>query len=168
MRRPGRRIDEEEPRIGMTPMIDVTFLLLVFFMCTLQFKTLEGKLAAYLPKDVGAIPGPADPVEKVEVVLRVLAPGTRLEPAGGRPWSGREGKRFRYGGDRVIEYAVGPRRTTERGALARRLAELHRQGPARPLAIDARRGVVLDEVIGVIDAALDAGFEEVHFVGSGE
>ncbi|MDF1837417.1 MAG: biopolymer transporter ExbD, partial [Planctomycetota bacterium] len=39
--------------MDMTPMIDVTFLLLIFFMCTLKFKVLEGKLTAYLPKDVG-------------------------------------------------------------------------------------------------------------------
>ena len=47
------RFSKETCDLPMTPMIDVTFLLLIFFMCTLKFKTLEGKLAAYLPKDVG-------------------------------------------------------------------------------------------------------------------
>ena len=46
----------EKCELEMTPMIDVTFLLLIFFMCTLKFKVLEGKLGPYLPKDVGVNP----------------------------------------------------------------------------------------------------------------
>jgi len=42
-----------EMKMDMTPMIDVIFQLLIFFMCSLKFKSLEGKLASYLPKDVG-------------------------------------------------------------------------------------------------------------------
>ncbi|MEL6716433.1 MAG: biopolymer transporter ExbD, partial [Planctomycetota bacterium] len=44
------KIADEKHELEMTPMIDVTFLLLIFFMCTLKFKVLEGKLGAYLPK----------------------------------------------------------------------------------------------------------------------
>lgn len=33
----------------MTPMIDVIFQLLIFFMCAIHFKSLEGKLYAYMP-----------------------------------------------------------------------------------------------------------------------
>ena len=40
-------IMDEKCELQMTPMIDVTFLLLIFFMCTLKFKVLEGKLGAY-------------------------------------------------------------------------------------------------------------------------
>ena len=42
-----------EMKMDMTPMIDVIFQLLIFFMCSLKFKSLEGKLASYLPKAVG-------------------------------------------------------------------------------------------------------------------
>ena len=38
-------------------MIDVVFLLLIFFICTMKFKVLEGKLATVLPKDVGVNAG---------------------------------------------------------------------------------------------------------------
>ena len=38
---------------GMTPMIDVVFLLLIFFMCASKFRIPEGALRAYLPKDSG-------------------------------------------------------------------------------------------------------------------
>ena len=43
----------DEVNADFTSMIDVTFLLLIFFMCSIKFKVLEGKLQTYLPKDVG-------------------------------------------------------------------------------------------------------------------
>jgi len=42
----------EDIKLQITPMIDVTFLLLIFFML-LPFRSLERKLAAFLPKDRG-------------------------------------------------------------------------------------------------------------------
>ena len=45
--------DQEEVKLSITPLIDVTFLLLIFFMCAMKFKTLERKVAAFLPKDRG-------------------------------------------------------------------------------------------------------------------
>ena len=41
----------EEATMNMTPMIDVCFQLLVFFMVTSKFKTLAGRLDAFLPID---------------------------------------------------------------------------------------------------------------------
>ncbi len=73
-------IAQEKIEMEMTPMIDVTFLLLIFFICTLKFKTLEGKLAAYLPKDVGVNQSQAEPIEKVEILLKVRVEGNKLEP----------------------------------------------------------------------------------------
>lgn len=43
---------EEKMELNLTSMIDVSFLILIFFMC-LPFKTLEGKLQAFLPTDKG-------------------------------------------------------------------------------------------------------------------
>lgn len=42
--------------LNMTPMIDVIFQLIIFFMCSIHFKSLEGKLYAYGPKDKGMHP----------------------------------------------------------------------------------------------------------------
>ncbi|MHC5039003.1 MAG: biopolymer transporter ExbD [Planctomycetota bacterium] len=69
-KREGFRGDKAE--MNMTPMIDVCFQLLVFFMVTSKFKTLEGKLAAYLPKDRGQINIRTTPPEflPIRVVLR--------------------------------------------------------------------------------------------------
>ena len=51
----GRAVQEmldEEAKPNLTPMIDVVFLLLIFFML-MKFKTYEMKLDSHLPKDEG-------------------------------------------------------------------------------------------------------------------
>jgi len=63
---------KEEVKLELTPMIDVTFLILIFFMCTLKFKTLEGKLVSYLPTDKGLSTAQADiEFEDAEIILKV-------------------------------------------------------------------------------------------------
>ena len=64
----AKQATSEEIEMQMTPMIDVTFLLLIFFMCSIKFKLLDGKLAAYLPKEVGVNASPIDvPLEKISI-----------------------------------------------------------------------------------------------------
>ena len=43
----------EEVRPNLTPMIDIIFQLLIFFVLTAKFIAFEGQLQAYLPKDRG-------------------------------------------------------------------------------------------------------------------
>jgi biopolymer transport protein ExbD len=57
----------DEVKLELTPMIDVTFLLLIFFMVSMKFKVLEGKLQTELPKDVGVNAGEAILMEKMEI-----------------------------------------------------------------------------------------------------
>ncbi|MDP6764374.1 MAG: biopolymer transporter ExbD [Planctomycetota bacterium] len=161
---------EESCDLPMTPMIDVTFLLLIFFMCTLKFKTLEGKLAAYLPKDVGVNQTDAEPIEKVEITIKVLKEGTKWHPRGEShgPWSGTPGTRYSYGSDRLLEYAIGPRKTTRIEELSNRLTQLHKADITRPATIDSRQGTVYEDVIEVLDIVMEIGFEECTFVGSYE
>lgn len=67
-----KKFSEQEIRMDMTPMIDVTFLLLIFFLCTLNLKPLEGILLSHLPKDVGPSSSSVtkDPVEPTRIMLR--------------------------------------------------------------------------------------------------
>jgi biopolymer transport protein ExbD len=167
------RISDEECELEMTSMIDVTFLLLIFFMCTLKFKTLEGKLAAYLPKDVGVNSSDDPPIEKVEVTLRVLNEGNKIEPKREDtdpdiPWDGEPGTRYIYDATRRVEYAIGPRRTRDLEEVSRVLSQLHEADTERPATIDARKGIVYEDVVKVLDAAILAKFDEVTFVGAYE
>jgi biopolymer transport protein ExbD len=158
-----KKLAKEECELEMTPMIDVTFLLLIFFMCTLKFKTLEGKLAAYLPKDVGVNTSEAEPKEKVEILLRVRREGDKLN-AKGEKYEG--SGRWVYDETRIIEYSVGPKKTPDIEELGRRLKELHKKDPEQASTIDARTGIVYGDVVKVLDIALSAGYNEITFVGA--
>lgn len=67
----SKRAATEDIEMQMTPMIDVTFLLLIFFLCSIKFKLLDGKMQTYLPKDVGVNTTPIDiEMEKIEVDMK--------------------------------------------------------------------------------------------------
>lgn len=55
LRRQRRKKSTEEVKseLDMTSMIDVVFLLLIFFMCATKFKDPEGSLRSWLPRDRG-------------------------------------------------------------------------------------------------------------------
>jgi biopolymer transport protein ExbD len=156
-------IAKEECELEMTPMIDVTFLLLIFFLLTLKFKTLEGKLSAYLPKDVGVNQSEAEKIEKVEITLRVETEGKRMDPNDpNKPWSGE--KRYQWVG-RKLTYQIGPRKFTDLDDLEKRLVELHKADDERPATIDSRQGTIYGDVVPVLDAAIHAKFTDITFVG---
>ena len=161
-------IARDECELEMTPMIDVTFLLLIFFLCTIKFKTLEGKLNAFLPKDVGVNTSQAEPKEKIEIQIRVKNEGRKVDPRDKtktEPWSGTG--RWKYTG-RELTYSIGPYKTDSIDDVRKRLKTLHDADPEQDTTIDPRKGVVYADVVGVLDAVLQADFGSVTFVGSYE
>ena len=168
-------LSRDECEMEMTPMIDVVFLLLIFFMCTLRFKTLEGKLAAYLPKDVGVNTDEAEPIEKVEILVRVEKTGTKYKPnknpAKRRLYGPGDTGRYEWGEDRVLEYSVATFRTRDLEKLRARLTKIFLERKALgeetvPATIDARRDTVYEDVVDVLDQAIFAGFNDITFVGA--
>jgi biopolymer transport protein ExbD len=156
-------IGKEEAKMDMTPMIDVVFQLLIFFMCNIKYKTLEGRLDAYLPKDVGVNTSPAEDIEKVEIIIRVVASGERRDPINlNQPWNGE--KRFEYVG-RKLSYQIGPRKTADIHEVDKVLVRLFREDPERKSTIDCRSGTVYADMIPVLDSAVDAGFRDITFIG---
>ena len=63
----NEEVDQELP----LSMIDVTFLLLIFFMCSMQFKSVEQKLDADLPKNEGQNPIPKKVEQPTEIRVKV-------------------------------------------------------------------------------------------------
>ena len=47
----GSRFASEEVELDLTPMIDIVFNLLIFFMCATKFRTPEGMIESYLPNE---------------------------------------------------------------------------------------------------------------------
>lgn len=144
-------------------MIDVTFLLLIFFLCTIKFKTLEGKLSAYLPKDVGVNTSPAEPKEKVEIRIQVVKTGEKRDPKDqSQAWSG-EG-RFEYVG-RELAYFIGPRRQATLEDLREQLDRLYKADPERPATIAPYPGTVYGDIVPVLDKAIESNYTDITFIG---
>ena len=61
----------EDSALNMTPMIDICFQLIVFFMLTLRFPSVSARFEAQLPKDRGPInrPDVFQPFQDVQVKL---------------------------------------------------------------------------------------------------
>ena len=79
--RAGRDAVKKEIQLEITPLIDVVFLILIFFMCTLQFKDSRKKFVTYLPTHEG-LGTKEQPLETLvpEVALRVPAADRALSP----------------------------------------------------------------------------------------
>lgn len=142
--------DQEEVKLSITPLIDVTFLLLIFFMCAMKFKTLERKVSAHLPTDKGrAINRVIIPPEtKITVLLK------------------------RDAGDRatrvqLLDSPIGMDAPAF-ALLDKELTAIH-ASPANkdmPGELEAGPEVPHADVVRCLDAFLKAGITEVEFVGT--
>lgn len=168
----------EEVKPDMTPMIDVTFLLLIFFIVTLKFKTLEGRLDSNLPKDMGTDTSQTPPVEKVDIVIRVGSPGTKRPDPATKTKSKPQGRLEHFRG-RILKVSVGTSVFQVRndvhdpdglladlGKLRRALNPFDKE--ETPVTLDAREGIIYEDVIGILDLVIDQGFQKVSFSGSPE
>ena len=147
MRKAKKDGGNPELKLSITPMIDVTFLLLIFFML-LPFRTLERKVAAFLPKDKGGAHSKVKIVDppKISVVLRRQKdePATRVK---------------------LLDTLIG---SGETGfvVLDDRLAAIAARNREMPGFIDATGYVPHADVIRVIDSFQKAGVETVEFKGA--
>ena len=65
-RRRGAALDDRVDEAALTPMIDIFFQLLVFFLLTMQFREAEGKLLSQLPSYTL---GPSTIAEGIRIVI---------------------------------------------------------------------------------------------------
>jgi Biopolymer transport protein ExbD/TolR len=62
----------EDTSLNMTPMIDVVFQLMLFFLLTLRFSTPQDRIESQLPKNVGPRPTPQVPVDVENVKVKLF------------------------------------------------------------------------------------------------
>jgi len=158
---------DREVRIEMTPMIDVTFLLLIFFLCSIKFRVLEGKLQTYLPKDRGVkADSRSMPFEDVD--LRIV----RLETGSERDLTRADALRGWQWDESQVALYLQQRRVPGLRQLGRELARLRAALPASEETVDpltvkiiAESGVIYEDVIRVVDTVLANDIADIVFRG---
>ncbi len=137
--------DDNPVAINVTAMVDVIFCLCLFFMCSMHFKQLEGKIDAWLPKDPGLRPDQAQPVEleEVRVVLR---------------WDEARKITTRLVGNVAV--------TSDKDLIDRvmsMVADYRRAGHATPpVVIDGLADVPWKDVIAAMDLCKSRGLERIN------
>ncbi|MFK5955223.1 MAG: biopolymer transporter ExbD [Planctomycetota bacterium] len=161
----------EEIKPDMTPMIDVTFLLLIFFIVTLKFKVLEGRLDAALPKDRGTSTSEAEEIEKLDIMLFVANPG-ELVPD-------KDNEYLKVFSGRKIRVEIGSQKwyydpfniddpENPLPDLTRFLQNPEWDKEETPVSLDARKGIVYGDVVVMLDVIVREKFKKVSFAGTFE
>jgi len=160
-----RDADKGERELPLS-MIDVTFLLLIFFMCSMNFKSVERALGAELPRNG---PNRSRQDERYDVPVRVKihwanARGQVIHgPASAYPESFSGARRHvSLAGARIV-VKVGQMVVRDLNELARTLADLAARQRDLSVVIDARRAVPFRWVIGALDACARASIGKVKF-----
>lgn len=135
---------------NMTPMIDVVFQLIVVFLCSMRFRTLDQKIEAQLP-EVGQWPDPRPP--EVHPMLRV-----RLQRAGDPGPT-----LLVVQGERLGATADGSPAWERLRATA---TAMRAKAPDLTAEIDAAPLVDHGEVVHALDTLVAAGLANVRFRGT--
>ncbi|MHC4079148.1 MAG: ExbD/TolR family protein [Planctomycetota bacterium] len=162
---------QEDTKMNMTPMIDVVFLLIIFFLC-IDFRILEAKLPAYLPKDFGGSPHPEEPQEQLRIKIVLDEWGTRVD----RPFqpASKKNKAYWLSGHKV-HYTVGPKHIDDLAQLKDELCRIKpdkwvtdpktHQRELVAVVVEPGTGAVYADVAPCVDVILSAGYEDIHFGG---
>lgn len=175
--------------INLTPMIDVVFQLIIFFMCAMKFKTLEKKIEAFLPKDRGLAKTPEKIEEKVQIKVTIkqetdegvphfimfdqdiradLGPGVKRLPSPPMKGTGEEMKAYSLARERHWERYIQPKINE----IKKKIDEYLSEDPTLPCQIDAGHHVRHEYVIAVLDAFIEVcqskniESPEITFVGT--
>ena len=62
----------EDTEMNMTPMIDIVFKLIIFFMLQLKFKEIDRQIDSNLPKDRGLAATPTQPPDFQKIKIKVF------------------------------------------------------------------------------------------------
>ena len=140
----------------LTPMIDCVFLLLIFFMCSMQFQKTEALIESFLPKDRGLGEAPAA-IDLREVTVRISGTGEPADPV------------VLSLAKRVYSQVAGEPDYQELRADLQRLhhTALASGGEKFPVKIAARPEVPFKHVVRVLDICLAVGLEDVTFAAPG-
>ena len=138
---------EEKVELQMTSMIDVVFLLLIFFIATMEFKEQEGLLRSFLPKETKAVVSTAKKQEKDEDKdlqdIRITLEKTEV-------------------GKGVI-ITVGQATLPSFKQLWFKLNRLHKRYPDHRVVIDGKPNVDYGYIVKALNACIRAEYTNISF-----
>jgi biopolymer transport protein ExbD len=146
MRLPDTRSHAQQYDNVMTPMIDVIFQLMIFFVCTASFQAAEAVLPTKfaLPGTAGAAAAVELPDDLDELVVEIL-------------WS-----------DNRVSYRINQRDYARLEEVRGVLAAMAQIKSDVPVILDVDGDVPLERVIDVYDACRQLGLVRVQFAASPE
>jgi len=130
----------------LTPMIDVTFLLLIYFLLTMTFRQAEGQLPGSLPQTGGIVAGQSVQLQPVIIVVR---------PVGANR-------------DRCIYELAGSDQVTDTGEALYEWLVARREliGAEEPVIVKPTPNVRWQFVVEAYNQTLRAGCSDVGFASS--
>lgn len=143
MRRRSPFARRESLEITMTPMIDVVFLLLVFFVWTASFQVVE----YLLPSELSSLPGNQAAVEDPPPEADFENVVVRIHWIGGQPG-----------------WTINDQQADSLDQLHQRLQAIARVKQDAPVILHPDEEVPLGDVIDVFDISRLVGFEKIQFV----
>src|SRR5258706_8624355 len=145
----GAASEDNPVSINVTAMVDIIFCLCLFFMCSLHFKQLEGKIETWLPKDRGNMNAKVEKVilEEIRIFMRWDATGNATKrKIGSRNWVGSD--------QELMDIVMQMRGDYEKQGKS--LADI-------PVLIDALEDVPWRDVIHVMDMCKQKRLERIEF-----
>ena len=171
-RKSGKEMEKilEEVVMDFTSMIDVTFQLIIFFMLTLKFKILEGKLESLLPLDKGLSAKPETiEFEDVEIVLKVLDEDKLKDSAKRRVRYFRNGSNTPFGTSTSTwdiakrQFVCDPPDTLLR--IKEHLQSVRLASKESKAKINAWPEVPNDRVVNILNMMVETGFTDISYSG---
>ncbi len=142
MRVPNQR-DQNPLEVKMTPMIDVVFLLLIFFVWTSSFELPEFDLPSSIaePPDGSAEVSPAESVVEPfdEIIIRLISE------------------------DDVVRIELNGKTIAGQIELSSKLRQILSLGVQPPVIVDPDDRVTMSDAVAAYDSARSAGAERVLF-----
>ena len=183
-----RIVPAKESKQNLTPMIDIIFQLLIFFVLTANFVATEEQLQAHLPKDRGSPAHPPVFVDDVEIFLQwdrghvvCTTKNFRMGKQTAKSWEFAADPNVEQNGDSyttrttlrdandvrhvTYDYGVPDFKEIERYIEFRR--DAHRGPNGLPVEVGFSNAVPWQVVVNLIDLCSRLGIRDVALRGEG-
>jgi biopolymer transport protein ExbD len=151
MKKPSQYLQTGSPTdidSAMTPMIDVVFLLLVFFVWTASFQIIEQVMPSQLSQQAGS-----ETIESMDVPEPVDLDNLVIK--------------IKYEGD-LPQWFVSDQPLEDLEAVRSQLQAIAEISTEAPVILFPDQSVPLEHIVNAWDAAKVSGFSKVQFAVSGE